>query len=1275
MDANKLYSRQGSGVKVDQSERHYMVALGIENDTPPLPELQDPLHDGIHLRWNYSQSKGFPWYGTHLLRRESKAAGPVCLGDSLNIGQSLFPGDDFSFVHGILSSSIDLNVFPGHQGKPAIAITGGAQINFLHKDERPMLDVVVHAFFQSTGSIQALGLSGSEVVETVLLENKDPLAKKMEYRFRENGINRISLVAQSLAGQALVDVCFTPYLLKPNEDWLLVPGFTYPLSLPVSSASYPCSTSPGSFNAALKMALARSTVDPGRVEAEFREFHQLLQAMVDRGPAHGSTSVVQVDYSVTNSATQGQNTMQFRVHDLLMLAALDVNVAQMLGLYWGDRSANSGVFYDYLLWPDNVGDFHQLPPQDIPFAILNMPWSTVLENGFICYSQTVRKQTPLSVPTGLKAHSLPGTGVSESLEKVVNRFNNIGLYWQAPKPANQGEVAALYHVWRSGPGTLQGAGATGGQLGDPQLLTTNEPIVIGQSDVKGTYPPGWPEQQMYKIDSGLADGRYQYYVSAIDLFGRHSGLSQPVGIKMVDEVLPPPPAGVEAWLLDPGDKWMVKDQAYKNWQSGLTDQEKQQVIGLRVKWRWPEKTHRSAAPDVEEFRVYLHDGLFNTRFGVVTKVKKARSGTTYISTDLTSAEDDDAYQGARLTADNRVYIVISSRQQAGKLELNVENHKDEHLKPTISPETGLEFSLALSAQNTKTHPPCADPSNYNVWGKAIKGNIPCLDGLGNYEIFLTIAANKEDGSLLSTPTIYNPIVYGQVAVTAVRKTTLQSSIATYPRIVRILRDKPKPPAKPYPDGKSYKASIPDYHNRSYYTYRWSNEDHKGLQSHVYRALDETLFQIDWERGENGFAKIDPGIDFPPDWKDKEGLVKQVKTEIEQIHQLPRGDNKKQQQLATDQAMAHYRGLSNNALRALASLRGNEGAFTQITTAPYEDGISKHKDLLEGRTLGRYFYRACFVDKAHNRSHFSSASPPVEMPNTIAPQSPGFNKLVSGDREITLYWNASPEPDVATYRIYHTDNKEDARDFRLMGDPVVEIKSPNRFEVGDETEFSKLNQVYWVVPVNVHGEELGIQAPDSISVIPKTDNKWVYRILFSVNRNAAFSEYLVYRANLTDAFEDTEKSELVGSIDLDELSWTKVDVPPKTINYFQIAAVDKDSNQSDAALASGVSIALFPPDPPEWKSARWVKDENLDNVISLKWEAMETGGQCMLQRRSEFEPNWVSISGWISSEDAEFMFEDETVDEERFYEYRLIFMDSGGLKSTWFENKSIAPLIT
>jgi hypothetical protein len=169
---------------------------------------------------------------------------------------------------------------------------------------------------------------------------------------------------------------------------------------------------------------------------------------------------------------------------------------------------------------------------------------------------------------------------------------------------------------------------------------------------------------------------------------------------------------------------------------------------------------------------------------------------------------------------------------------------------------------------------------------------------------------------------------------------------------------------------------------------------------------------------------------------------------------------------TAQAMSYYRNLSDDALRVLAGQPGNERAFTQRTIQPLDPddpttanqpgpdnppdfpidpALRAYVDTLDGRSTNRYFYRAIYVDGAHNRSGLSLAGPPVYLPKVMPPRTPVITKILGGDRQITLTWAANREADLAEYRVYRADNEAAARDLRLMtlvhtepvsGDPMA-----------------------------------------------------------------------------------------------------------------------------------------------------------------------------------------------------------------------------------------------
>jgi hypothetical protein len=97
----------------------------------------------------------------------------------------------------------------------------------------------------------------------------------------------------------------------------------------------------------------------------------------------------------------------------------------------------------------------------------------------------------------------------------------------------------------------------------------------------------------------------------------------------------------------------------------------------------------------------------------------------------------------------------------------------------------------------------------------------------------------------------------------------------------------------------------------------------------------------------------------------------------------------------------------------------------------DPGLRAYIDTLDGRSRNRYFYRAAYVDGAHNRGPLGLASPPVHCPKVVPPRAPVITKVLGGDRQIGLNWASNREPDLVEYRVYRADSQPLARDLRLM----------------------------------------------------------------------------------------------------------------------------------------------------------------------------------------------------------------------------------------------------
>jgi hypothetical protein len=264
-----------------------------------------------------------------------------------------------------------------------------------------------------------------------------------------------------------------------------------------------------------------------------------------------------------------------------------------------------------------------------------------------------------------------------------------------------------------------------------------------------------------------------------------------------------------------------------------------------------------------------------------------------------------------------------------------------------------------------------------------------------------------------------------------------------PAKIFVVRRTPPPAPIAPPDSDRVFASQADYHSHSFYTFRWVPS--VSLKTHIFRALDDGLFKTDWERRATDASALDPNQTerFPSEWN--AAKRQQIASELNELNSFDHDADKVA-------AMEYYRTLSNDALRALAGLPGNEGAFTQLTIQPLDPddagnvnrrgpdnaadfaldpGLRAYIDTLDGRSRNRYFYRAAYIDGAHNRGPLSLASPPVWLPKVVPPRTPVITKVLGGDRQITLKWASNRESDLAEYRVFRADSEDEARDLRLM----------------------------------------------------------------------------------------------------------------------------------------------------------------------------------------------------------------------------------------------------
>jgi hypothetical protein len=333
-----------------------------------------------------------------------------------------------------------------------------------------------------------------------------------------------------------------------------------------------------------------------------------------------------------------------------------------------------------------------------------------------------------------------------------------------------------------------------------------------------------------------------------------------------------------------------------------------------------------------------------------------------------------------------------------------------------------------------------------------------------YEVLLPAAGDSFRGGVPLSTSLTDPIVYARIGVSSADDKTYtqdtrttgswsdrfgnEGHVGAPATIFRVRRDMPPSPVPPAPPDPEHSYATPaDSSGHSFYTYRW--QPATNLETHIFRALDDTLLKIDW--GQRPRTALDasqtqffPNATIEPRWDVNRRT--QVATELNQLNSFTHDSS------GAAQAMAYYQGLSYDALRVLAGLPGNEAAFTQLTVRPLDPNdpanadrrgpdtpasytpnpnLRAYVDTLEGLSTNRYCYRAIYVDEAHNRSSLSLASPPVSCPDVVAPRTPVITKVLGGDRQITISWASNREPDLKEYRVYRTDNAAATSDLGQM----------------------------------------------------------------------------------------------------------------------------------------------------------------------------------------------------------------------------------------------------
>jgi hypothetical protein len=101
------------------------------------------------------------------------------------------------------------------------------------------------------------------------------------------------------------------------------------------------------------------------------------------------------------------------------------------------------------------------------------------------------------------------------------------------------------------------------------------------------------------------------------------------------------------------------DALYNAWFDTLSVAEKQDLVGLRVRWQWTD-AHTRQAPDAREFRIYVQPNFLNAVPGRIVNVAPAGATESDVQTDIANTHGTDAYVGTWLRVGANAFRVIGS---------------------------------------------------------------------------------------------------------------------------------------------------------------------------------------------------------------------------------------------------------------------------------------------------------------------------------------------------------------------------------------------------------------------------------------------------------------------------------------------------------------------------------------------------------------------------------------------------------------------------------------
>jgi hypothetical protein len=478
---------------------------GADASTPP------KLPDGVHLRWIFGRERGFPKGGYCVFRRHSQQPVEVVFSAVTAIANA---NDSPHQVSGDWGTFTSTNPDPLSRGG-YVPLSRGDYVKesrlmdlfslrcqevdelvlqgLLLKFDLPAgrLAFRVTLWIDFPSKLQ----SSSKSIQVKLYSDtaRTQLIDQKTIESQANG--EVIKASFTHAAIAAIDFSSGPAVLAALEYDLLYPYFYWEhihpiqiLNLPVNHPNYNGKKTDQASSETLAVKRIRYGAPDIWRGAHFQQLHNNLLNLV-QGGGDGSSmhQIEQRDLKGVDDAGMLKGIIKaIKPLDVVSLSSLHPAVAQMLGLYLIDTTADKDQEYDYLVLACHqqlfIRDWLSLVNDERNFAPVAHPDRF---DAWICSRVRLKPHEPLPPPEPPSTYALPRPG---SLDQV-------GLHWKKPQISN-GTMQPGMPVWQQVYRTVLGESEQPPPLpSDDQF----EPLANGltlpsQSDPNAPLPPpsGWP---------------------------------------------------------------------------------------------------------------------------------------------------------------------------------------------------------------------------------------------------------------------------------------------------------------------------------------------------------------------------------------------------------------------------------------------------------------------------------------------------------------------------------------------------------------------------------------------------------------------------------------------------------------------------------------------------------------------------------------------------------------------------------------------------------------